>query len=549
MITMNYKKIWIKTIFVNLFLFLLMQSTAGYSNTNASKDTVITILPNEHWWAGIVNIGHIMPFEGDEHTYDLTNYGYDNQSAPLLLSDKGRFIWSEDPFKFDINSKQIKVYGYTKTLIIDKAGNTLKEAQNSVSQRFFPTKKMWVDSLLITSPQYNLWIELMYNPNEVDVRKYADAVLQNGWPAGVLMIDDNWFKNYGRFEFDKEKFPNPKKIISELHEKGFKVMLWVCPFITADSPEFRELSAKKMLLLDNEGRQDATWENTSKPLLIKWWNGYSAHLDLTNPEAIEWLNGQLQYLTNEYGVDGYKFDAGDPVYFTSTNLVSYEKESPQDQCLAWSKIGLKYPLNEYRASWKMGGQPLVQRLRDKSHDWEDVQKLIPHSFVQQYIGYTFICPDMIGGGEYTSFLPGKEVNQNLVVRSAQCSAFLPMMQFSVAPWRVLDSTHFAAVNKSVKLRQQLMPYIMDNMHHSVETGEPIIRSLEYEFPLQGFHYINDQFMLGDKYMVAPVVTANDTREVVFPKGKWKYNGQTINGPVKKNFQVALDEILIFEKSK
>ena len=43
---------------------------------------------------------------------------------------------------------------------------------------------------------------------------------------------------------------------------------------------------------------------------------------------------------------------------------------------AW-RLGLDYPLNEYRATWKMGGQPLAQRLRHKNHDWADRRKLIP----------------------------------------------------------------------------------------------------------------------------------------------------------------------------
>ena len=77
---------------------------------------------------------------------------------------------------------------------------------------------------------------------------YADKVLQNGWPAGVLMIDDNWFSYYGGFDFDKAKFPTAGNTIAQLHAKGFKVMLWVCPFISPDSREYRELLDKKICI-------------------------------------------------------------------------------------------------------------------------------------------------------------------------------------------------------------------------------------------------------------------------------------------------------------
>jgi len=36
-----------------------------------------------------------------------------------------------------------------------------------------------------------------------------------------------------------------------------------------------------------------------------------------------------------------------------------ECPTPAGQCEAWARIGLRYPFNEYRACWKMGGQPLV----------------------------------------------------------------------------------------------------------------------------------------------------------------------------------------------
>ena len=48
---------------------------------------------------------------------------------------------------------------------------------------------------------------------------------------------------------------------------------------------------------------------------------------------------------------------------------------PNRHTEAFAEIGLDYPLNEYRATWKMGGQPLAQRLRDKEHTWEDLRKL------------------------------------------------------------------------------------------------------------------------------------------------------------------------------
>jgi alpha-glucosidase len=213
----------------------------------------------------------------------------------------------------------------------------------------------------------------------------------------------------------------------------------------------------------------------------------------------------------------------------------------------WAQIGLDFPFNEYRAMWKMGGQPLGERLNDKAHTWSDLQTLIPNTFAQQLLGYTFTCPDIIGGGFLASFAPGKKIDQQLVVRSAQCHALMPMMQFSAAPWRVLDAANEQAVHKAVMLRQHYLDYIMEVLRQSAATGEPALRPLEFNFPNQGYAAVQDQFMLGTRLMVAPVVTSSNTRMVLVPKGKWRFRGSVIKGPLKQTIDVAPDELPVYEK--
>ena len=110
---------------------------------------------------------------------------------------------------------------------------------------------------------------------------------------GVLMIDDNWADYYGKFSFRKDRFSNARKMVDELHSMGFKVMLWVSPFISPDTEVFRELLSKKLVLFDNENDSNADWQKAEKPAIINWWNGYSAVLDFTNPATINWYHAQL----------------------------------------------------------------------------------------------------------------------------------------------------------------------------------------------------------------------------------------------------------------
>ncbi|MEO8765552.1 MAG: glycoside hydrolase family 31 protein [Ginsengibacter sp.] len=534
-------------LFITILLLLLNKEAHTQVSSNTGSQN-IPIQSDEKWYGGAVNEGHNMPFQ---QGYLLNLYGDNrgNQAAPLLLSTRGKFIWSEGPFQFAFDHDQLVISQAHGTIIIDSSGHSLAEAFKAASKKFFPPSGKLPDTLLFSRPQYNTWIELLYNQNQDDILKYAHSIIDNGFPPGVLMIDDNWADYYGKFSFRKDRFTDAKKMIAELHKLGFKVMLWVSPFISPDTEVSRELVVKKLVLMDNENDSNATWDKAVKPAIINWWNGYSMVMDFTNPAGIKWFHQQLDSMILMYGLNGFKFDGGDMEYYPR-NVLSYKKATPNEQCELWGTFGKWYPLNEYRAMWKNGGQPLVERLRDKRHAWEDVQKLIPHTIIAGLLGYQFTCPDMIGGGESGSFNGQDSLDQDLVVRSAQISTLLPMMQFSVAPWRILDSGHLNAIKRTVALRMKFTPYIMELVNESAINGEPVIRSLEYRFPGQGFENVKDQFMLGERNMVAPMTGKGFKRKVTFPKGTWKGDdGRNIKGPATIEIQVPLERLPVFELVK
>ena len=493
-------------------LFLLMTLSIMAIGVNAQ--ITLAVKSGESWYGGAVNEGHLMPFR-DGYSLDMYANTSGNQAVPLLVSTKGRFIWSEEPFKFAFTKNSLVITNLHGTLKIDSAGTNLREAFANASKQFFPSTNKLPDTLLFSKPQYNTWIELVYNQNQIDILAYARAIIDNGFPPGVLMIDDNWADYYGRFDFRADRFTDAGAMVDTLHSLGFKVMLWVSPFVSPDTEIGRELLEKRLLLFDNEGDVGKSWDKASKPSIISWWNGYSSVLDFSNPDALKWFRSRLDHMVDTYHLDGFKFDAGDAEFYPSSAL-SFKKVTPNENSRLWGELGLFYPLNEYRAMWKMSGQPLVQRLRDKKHNWEDLQKLIPDLTTAGLLGYQFTCPDMIGGGEYGSFIHLDKLEEALVVRSAQCSALMPMMQFSVAPWRVLSKQNLAAVKKAVAVRAKYTPYIMQLAKEAAITGEPIARSMEYEFPNQGLADIKGQFMLGNKLLVAPMVASGESKLIYLP---------------------------------
>lgn len=526
-----------------IFLISLFQGNAG-------DQLVIDIEQGEYWWGGLSSRGFETPYDAETNVgYNLWGDNIGNQAQPLLLSNTGRYIWCEKPIEYHFKNGRIKVISRDGEIIHGKQGKNLKDAYSFVSKTYFPSNGLIPDELLFTSPQYNTWIELMYDQNEEDILNYARDLIGKGYPPGVLMIDDNWQTDYGIWEFSSNRFTDPKGMIEELHEMGFKVMLWICPFVSPDSDVFRHLASEGMLLLDSHRVNEIKWKNTqSQAAIIRWWNGASACLDLSNPKTQDWFKERLNHLVNEFGVDGFKFDAGDADFYAK-DIISYKACSPNDHTSYFAELGLEYPLNEYRASWKMAGLPLVQRLRDKGHNWEDLQKLIPDLMSQSVMGYAYTCPDMIGGGEYRSFLNASTIDEELVVRSSQVHALMSMMQFSVAPWRVLSEENQAICLDMARLHKEMGPIILNLAKHAANTGEPIVRPMAFVYPDDGYETVKDQFMLGDNILVAPVVEKGArSRSVVLPKGKWKSDeGRIVRGGRTIEIDVPLERLPYFTK--
>jgi alpha-glucosidase len=138
----------------------------------------------------------------------------------------------------------------------------------------------------------------------------------------------------------------------------------------------------------------------------------------------------------------------------------------------------------------------------------------------------------------------------MFVRSAQVHALCPMMQFSAAPWRVLDKKHLAAVKKAVDLRMKFTPRFMELARECARTGEPMLRNLAYQFPGCGYEAVVDQFMMGDFLMVAPQQEKGaKERTVLVPPGRWlSDDGKTVEGPCRITVATPLERLPHFVKA-
>lgn len=520
----------------------------------ASADALtVKMLNNEKWWGAANYFGTKMPFTADTVlSIDLHKENFSNQSASMLISDKGRVVWCDDQSVIAISNGTITVECATAKPVLRQPGKTLRDAFRHAASTWFPSDGKTPDLLFFSAPQYNTWIELTYHQNEKDILNYAKSMIDNGLPPGVLMIDDTWQAGYGDWRFEPSRFSDPKGMMDKLHAMGYKVILWMCPFVSMDTPSFRRIAwgvnpddvkgypTKGGFLMGGKG-----------PAAVGWWNGYSALLDLTHPNGHAWFKEQLDGLVRDFGADGFKFDGG-ATHFYAHGYKTFKKDaSSGDQVLAYAKFALEYPVCEYRNTWRFQGQPVVERLHDKRHSWSDLQKLVPDMIAGGLLGHPFMCPDMIGGGEWKAFLPGSEFDQELYVRSAQIHALCPMMQFSASPWRVLDKENQKIIKSVVALRQKYAKKIVDLARQSGHTGEPMLRNLEYNYPGVGYGEISDEFMMGDDLLVAPVVEKGQTsRKVVLPPGLWVADdGSEVTGPATITVKTPLSRLPHFNLKK
>ena len=522
---------------------LLLSSISLLSLTLLAGTQTVKMTAGENWW-GVANFfGTKMPFtEKTDLKIDLRKDNYHNQCASLLLSDRGRVIWADAQALFTLKNGEITVESDSE-IVVTKGGDSLPEAYRFAMRKWFPASGKMPDPLFFSAPQINTWIELTYHQNEKDILGYAKSMVDNGVPAGVLMIDDTWQAGYGDWRFEPTRFKDPKGMMDKLHAMGYKVMLWMCPYVGMDLPSFRRVAwgtnpddvrgypVKGGFLAEKGKRPVANGRVEAKA--CRWWNGYSAFLDFSHPNANAWFTEVLDGLVRDFGVDGFKLDGAD---LTAYNLKTCEALDPKatngSLNNGYAAYALKYPFCEIRNLWRLQQMPVVVRLHDKPHTWEALRRITADMIAAGVIGQPFICPDMVGGGEWTAFIPGSPFEPDLFVRSAQIHALCPMMQFSASPWRVLDAEKQQIVRDTVALRQKFAPMFVELAKKAATDGEPILRGLEYNYPNQGYASVIDEFMMGTDLLVAPQMEKNATmRDVVIPPGTWKADdGTTVVGP-------------------
>ena len=220
--------------------------------------------------------------------------------------------------KFEHPYRNIKKILPVLRLDICKANN-VKVVHQFISKHWLARSSGTPDIRMFKSPIWSTWARYKININQEKVLEYADEIIQHGFSNSQIEIDDMFSTYYGELDFTGDKFPDPVEMVSELKKKGFRITVWVTPFANVDSPAFKTGMDNSYWLMD---------KRRQVPSLLKWWQGVGAILDVSNPKAVEWFVKRLQEMRETYGIDSFKFDAGEVSYLPYSYAPMADWEDP-----------------------------------------------------------------------------------------------------------------------------------------------------------------------------------------------------------------------------
>lgn len=392
---------------------------------------------------------------------------------------------------------------------------------------------------LLEKPLWTTWAYFKNSINHEKIVRYANNLIQHGFTGSVFGIDAKWQSQFGDTQFDLQKFPAPQATIVALHDLGFDVTLWCMPFFMTDSVHFKEVTERSYVIQTEDGQ----------PYIGEWWEGQAAFLDVTNPDAMTWHLNNLSLLAEEVGNNGYKFDAGEAMFYDIPDTRRQDMDAANRAThLYINQTASRFPWSDSRSGWHSQSRPMLFRQWDKSTGWgydNGLASCITQAITLNMLGYPYSFPDMIGGNQYGEDIPTAE----LLIRWTQAVAPMPIIQFSIPPWEFGEECTTICRD-----------YVQ--LHHDIAQKytiplaaqqKPIVCPLWWIAPMDPIALTcADQYLIGETVLVAPVIKEGARqRDIYLPAGKWRSywdNDETYEGHQwLHQYPVPLDKLVLFEK--
>ncbi|WP_129662614.1 alpha-xylosidase [Phytoactinopolyspora endophytica] len=379
---------------------------------------------------------------------------------------------------------------------------------------------------------YGLWLSTSFTTDydEATVTSFVDGMAEHDIPLSVFHFDCFWMRefNWCDFEWDPRTFPDPPGMLKRLKERGLKICVWINPYIAQRSPLFAEGKAKGYLVRRPDG---SVWQ---------WdmWQAGMALVDFTNPEARAWFASHLRRLM-EMGVDAFKTDFGERV---PTDVVWDDGADPYRMHNYYTHLYNQTVFDLLREHEGEGGAVVFARSATAGgqqfpvHWGGDCDSTFA-SMAESLRGGLSLA--MSGFGYWSHDIGGFENTPDPAVFK-RWSAFGLLSSHSRlhgsrsyrVPW-AFDDEAVDVLRAFTRLKMRLMPYLSAVAREAYDGGIPTMRPMALEFAEdRATTHLDLQYMLGDRLLVAPVMSASDEVSYYVPEGTWTslLDGSTVTGP-------------------
>jgi alpha-D-xyloside xylohydrolase len=328
-------------------------------------------------------------------------------------------------------------------------------------------------------------------------------------PSDVLHFDTGWFGVDWRadYTFPEDRFPDPQGMINDFKDEGFHISLWQLPYMTPENKLYDELVENGFAIKDRKGNIPVE----------------DAIIDFSNPGAVKWYQEKLRPLI-EMGVGAIKVDFGEA--------------APENGLYASGKTGF-YEHNLYPLRYNKAVADLTKEVNGEGFiwarsTWAGSQRYPVHwggdpattntamaatlraGLSIGLTGFTFWSHD-IGG--FVTATP-EDVYRRWTPFGMLTSHVRSHGNPPTEPWEYGED-FMDAFRLADNMRYRLMPYIYSQAKHSSERGIPMLRALFVEYPDDpGSWLVDDQYLFGTDFLVAPLFENVDERAVYLPPGKW-----------------------------
>jgi len=514
---------------------LLLAEAGGVDNTFPTRSVRLESHPSEFFY-GAGERGHRLTLNGDSLTmYNRQNYGYTGNdprvsqmgiSVPYIASDIGYGVLFDDYTKANL------VIGDTIVYSTDMGAKPLSyyfiNGHNSLAGATEGYTRLTGRQSL--PPFWSLgYITSKYGyHNQQEAVGAIDSLKNAGYPVDGIVLDLYWYgkeTDMGRLAWDPTRWPDHRKMLSDLKERGINAVLISQPYVNKIGAidNYNYLSENGMLAKDSEGK---THDVTT-------WVGDAGMIDVSNPKTREWLWSRLKPLTQE-GVAGWWGDLGEPEVHPAT-IVHANGESAEEYHNVygneWSRLiyeGLRKDFPDLRPMLMMrGGTAGLQRYSvfpwttDVSRSWGGLAPQIKLMLSSGLSGLAYMSSDL--GGFAVD--PEHPYDPELYVRWLEMGAFTPSMrthaQAKPEPYHYPQYQNI--IREYIRMRYRWLPYNYTLAYENASRGLPLARPLNFsgDNPEQKYAMIDDEYLWGDNVLVAPVLTKGArSRKVTFPAGEW-----------------------------